>query len=283
MVRGMNSANYSIQTQPELIAFQLTNALFRFLQSYEELRLDRQFGIFFKVLSTSHANFRAWKKHNLDLHIPVGAKVVGFKADPKSRAGWKFVTPEGYPQQEKVFFGRCLLTSVIIGVLYNGWLLNPKSDKGKKWESIRHIHSKDMKKKISAGQLLSKELDTLITNLDISTDSKNNYVEDTVPDLSRYFGVQISVHSERANNRITCVYPPKFMHTMCQIHLYQSINKGHSVDHIDFILNRRTLMQKQGMVHNCCYIFSQGPQVGHLCRSQESCLCCGRQMLKLDS
>ena len=283
MVRGMNSANYSIQTQPELIAFQLTNALFRFLQSYEELRLDRQFGIYFKVLSTSHANFRAWKKHNLDLHIPVGAKVVGFKADPESRAGWKFVAPEGYPQQEKAFSGRCLLISVIIGVLYNGWLQNPISDCGRKWEIVRNIHSKDLEQKNSAGRLLQNEMNTLLAHSNLSAYSKKDYIEDTLPVLSKYFNVQITVHSERANNRITCVFPPKFMHNMCQIHLYQTMNYGDSVDHVDFILNRRTLIQKHGMVHNCCYVFSHGPQVGHLCRSQESCLCCRRQILKLDS
>lgn len=283
MIRGMNTANFSIQTNPHIIAFELTNRLFRFLQSWEHMRLDKKFCIYFKVLSTSHANYRVWKKKNLSLHVPVGAKVVGFKANPNSKSVWKFCSPEGYPSNEKAFHQRCLLVSVILGYIYNKWLESPTSIEGREWEIVKHIHHSDIQKRKAAGEILHGKVSKALQETKLSSNTSLDYIETSLPILSEYYHAQVIVHSERAGNRISCVYPPKFDDKLCQIHLYQSANWNAGFDHVDLILNRKTLLQTQGMVHNCCFLFSRGPQIGHLCKARESCLCCRRPIRKLNS
>ena len=112
MLNGINTANYSIREDKDVIIKEALSQFFIFLQSHKEMHLTDSFKIHVKVLGIEHVHHRMTKLNNLRLHlpsedspehpqnIPNGAARMQYCPDPNSIQKWKFSPPAGFSKHK---------------------------------------------------------------------------------------------------------------------------------------------------------------------------------------
>ena len=131
--RGINSGNFSLRSDTDLICYSICNSVLNFLQSYEEVRLDNSWQLYFRVLSVGHLRYRKYVKRNI-------LQNVGYSADPDNRRTlYIFRAPIGFePHHPFCFKNKCFIISFLIGIVHkqrfkNSLLLS-------NWAEICEIH-----------------------------------------------------------------------------------------------------------------------------------------------
>ena len=109
---GLNSGNYDLRTNPEIIANHVLNMLEAFIQSHLTLKLNDSFHIKFKVLSVEHYNDLIANNPNFVPHMAV-------RGNDSKRKYPSYI--KSFPafcdlHKQNCFINKCLLLSVIGGI-----------------------------------------------------------------------------------------------------------------------------------------------------------------------
>lgn len=154
---GLNTGNFNVRTNPEVVATHVLNMLYNYLTSNISLRVNNSFRFNIKVLSLRHANDRIGRG-SLNPHILHGTIQTG------RNKKYLFYLPEGFEGFERVFSQNCSLIAIILGhYLNNSMELSPNQRciKFKQFKEIKHkVFSRLAGEKIlhEATQICSKLL-----------------------------------------------------------------------------------------------------------------------------
>jgi len=215
---GLNTGNYNVRTDPEIVTDRILTMLYNFLQSNMTLRLNKSFRFNIKVLSLRHAQDRT-QRGGFHPHLLNGS----FNA---KRSSYLFFLPEGYQENEYVFSENCLLLSFILGHYLN--------TSRETFELLSQINSPKNSLKKIAGQKLLKEVLKICFETKISNPLGPHSLEELAPKLTQYFNCQVVVFNNLLHEKISFIYPPKFDDSKNTIFLFQEItNDGKS--HINLI------------------------------------------------
>ena len=107
---GINTGNYSIKSK--LVVDKILNQLYGYIFSYKTLKLDKSFGINFKILSYDHAE-ESLRKGKLRLHV--AGKTTKFIRKQK----FLYDPPNGFYKNEDAFLNKCLLVCIAMGQFLN--------------------------------------------------------------------------------------------------------------------------------------------------------------------
>lgn len=112
---GLNTGNFNVHTNPEVVATHVLNMLYNFLTSNMSLRLNNSFKFNIKVLSLRHANDRI-QRGSLKPHLLVGT------SDNARKRKYILNLPIGFEDHENIFEHNCALISIILGHYLNNYL-----------------------------------------------------------------------------------------------------------------------------------------------------------------
>ena len=136
----------------------ILNMLSQYLISNQTLKLNKTFKLYLKILSIDRMKFQNYNSNKrkikrtpnfyLNRKKTIGART---KATKKFNYYWALDVPNSYPKspQNDIFKDKCILTSVILGLLQNNYYKTNKADK--RYEKIQYINSTLMSHKNMAG------------------------------------------------------------------------------------------------------------------------------------
>ena len=150
---GINTANFSLQTDKMDIIHQCTERFFIFLDSHQEMTLNNAFHIDVKILGIQHVSERL-QKNKIDLHLPKAIPTGCLSNIPNSlaRRKWLFSPPVGFPGEPMIFTNKCLMVAAIFGVWHicsaiAEEIYGQNSAHCKMWHVIRGLDSFDSSEK----------------------------------------------------------------------------------------------------------------------------------------
>jgi len=285
MLNGINTANYSIRENKDVIIKEALKQFFMFLQSHKEMRLSDSFTIHVKVLGIEHVHHRMTKLNNLRLHLPSedspehpqnvpnGAAEKKFRPDPNSIQRWKFVSPRGFSEHKFAFSMKCLLFAAILGawrhrsIKFNSNGFDSLPDNCN-WHIMKEIHNeKEPNKMRKAGKLMMTEMTTVCKSTQLCINGPYTIIQ-SLPKLAHYYAVNYVVYSERVpNNGIAFQYPNPTDLTKPTVLLFQEFpdERNPLVDHVSLIINRFTFQTRKSFECFICHkkISTNRPQ--HVC------------------
>ena len=213
---GLNTGNYNVRTNPEIVTERVLGMLYNFLTSNMSLRLNQSFRFNIKVLSLRHARERV-QRGGFRPHLLNG---TNFTIKKKK---YYFYLPKGFEEYEEVFSKNCLLLSIIFGNYLNSSLeIGQKSFNQFKYFS--DINSKKLSKQKRIGICLLKEVERICLDNEITNLLGPHSLEEIAPKLTNYFGCQLIVFNNLLIEKIAYLYPPKFDETKKPIYLFQEIS-----------------------------------------------------------
>jgi hypothetical protein len=282
MERGISIGNYSIQQNPSLIATTMIEKLYSYLNSNQTVPLNKNFMLYFKVLSVAHALHRQKVKKNLTPVTDVGHK----NESGVSRCHWKLNVPIGFPSAPKVFAGQCFFVAMILGVFrcraLESGINNGEYDAPLYWE-MEHINHRNKSKAVRAGKVLLSELQDLLSKIDYKSDGLATSYEESAPKVCDLYGVQVTIFNEDLNYKIGYSYPPSIDLRRCQIFLLQSKSDIESmIGHVDVITNLKSFQRKFGWHCLGCNTVRHRNKY-HNCHGQQTCFACRHVLQVVDT
>lgn len=270
---GLNTGNYSIHTDPEIVTTRVLNMLYNFLTSHLSLRLNNSFGFNIKVLSLRHARDRIGKG-SLNPHVPSGTFRLNCTSKKKK---YFFYLPPGFEGYENVFKSNCVLISILLGHYLNKSLEFECSYKTTIYRLFTQIHSNEKQKQIKAGLEIIKEARKLCEQAGLSFEGPH-LLEEAGKKLMDVLKEQIVVFDNINHGKVSFMYPSTFDDAKSQIYLFQEINSlGQS--HISLISMFKAYQRANGQICLYCgkvFYSSQAVHKLHKCSKQDQCQCCNR-------
>lgn len=264
---GLNTGNFNINTDPEIVTTNVLNMLYNFLTSHLGLRLSDSFCFNIKVLSLRHARDRV-RKGNLNPHILNGSFQI-------NRKKYLFFLPDGFDGYERVFSQNCLLLSIILGHYLNKSFEFEVDHSCRFFKQLSQINSEQAILRVAAGQKLLQEATKVCSKLSIDLHGPH-CLEEIGPKLSKYYNEQLIVFDNFHFDKIAFKYPFVYDETRSQIYLYQELNDK-TEGHISLIDKIRLFQRMNGTICMYCERVSHSSKPFlHLCKKRETCKSCMR-------
>ena len=148
--------------------------LSQYLISNQTLQLNNTFKLYLKILSIDSVKFKNYNRNKtnkkrtpsfyLNRKKTIGART---KATKKFNYFWALDVPNSFPKapENDIFKDKCLLTSVILGLLQHSYYKSNKIDK--RFEKVQYINSTLVTHKNIAGKIILDEVFNIfsVTNL----------------------------------------------------------------------------------------------------------------------
>jgi len=265
---GLNTGNYNVHTDPEIVTDRILTMLYNFLQSHMSLRLNKSFRFNIKVLSVRHAQHRT-QRGGFNPHILNGSFNL-------NRKKYLLSIPEGFEGFEFVFSQNCLLLSLILGNYLNA--SQEKSVREYYLDVMKNLKSENTRLKIEAGQQLLNELFRICTENNIANIMGPHSLEEIAPKLSSYFNCQIIVFNNLLSQQISYIFPPKYDETKKAIFLLQEIS-AEGKSHISLINRIKSFWRFNFLLClHCEKVFRSKSHIFqiHKCQKRQICDACQR-------
>ena len=272
---GLNTGNYNVRADPELVTNRILTMLYNFLTSHMSLRLNQSFRFNIKVLSLRHANDRV-QRGGFNPHLLNGSFSINKKK-------YLFYLPEGFEGSENVFAQNCLLISIILGHYLNKSLeFNGQNFCRTVYKCFSNINSKDIREQKKAGLAILDEVSRVCFENKIIDQMGPHSLDELAPKLTNYFDCQLIVFNNLISEKISYIYPPSFDDSKRTIFLFQEINcEGKS--HVSLI-DRLKYFQRLNFIicFYCEKVFKSRSKIFYLhkCQKTKTCNSCNRFLVK---
>ena len=232
-----------------LIATDCLNILASVLRSYDHIKLDESFHIFFRVLSVPHMNQKR-KENRLRSPKKLAGIMDGSRLPVMSR---RFMTAKNtnlfQVPQNSLLTNCCLLVAVIIGFYYKKYLQYKYSGdffrEAQQYKMLSRLRSEDEQKSAKATKALADIIHKVCVNLNLSPEGPHD-VDETLPKLCRYYNIQVHIFTNVGNRR-RCSYPSQFRENLPQIYLFEETYADEQYSHISLIMKLKALFKKHGV------------------------------------
>lgn len=260
---GLNTGNFNVHTNPEVVATHVLNMLYNFLTSHMSLKLNNSFRFNIKVLSLRHANDRI-QRGSLRPHL------LGGYSTTAKKGKYLLCLPKGFEDFENVFAQNCGLIAIILG-----HFLNESIEFGcTKFNEFKLLCNPDKSKE--AGQSFLSEVTKICEILSLDFRGPHS-LEEIAPKLFGYFQDQLIV-IDSGLNKVVFRYPPIYNESLRHIFLLQELDEFRS--HISLIEKVKLFQRLNGIICLFCDKQFHGKSLAHLCKSRETCPACLRFVLK---
>ena len=286
---GLNTGNYTIHSTTRGVsdkeyagatANDALNMLSNLLRSYDRIKLDESFHLFFRVLSVPHMNAKRDSQRLRDPRSVVGASRL-LEMTPNQRrllnTSSKCIirfAADGTSLEES-----CLLLAFAFGLLHKrhlSFLYNKKQyrDESQLYQRIQQISHKG-KKGERALALAEAEVHAMCQLVNICHKGPHEMCQ-VLPKLCNYFSVQCHVYSN-VGNALIYSHPPKFDDLLPQINFYHEKYSNEKTAHISYLKNKCRFFHKAG---TSCLRCGKNVKQGrvHMCKkgARRSCFACVR-------
>jgi hypothetical protein len=221
---------FDLQEEPSKIIQRLLEILQQFLISDKniDLEINNTLKVYINVLSIPHMRYKAQNPRKKQVNKRKKNHYGAYKKS-KSNSYWMLDVPNGYKNNPIIFQNKCLLTSVILGVLQNSYYKSQRQDK--RFLYVQNINSALESKKIHAGNILKKELQKVLIDLSLRGQKQELCLEEIAPKLSEYFNCQIFIFDGVNNSsKLKYMFPPIYNHELQPIYLFEPFeNKKHLI------------------------------------------------------
>jgi len=182
---------------------------------------------------------------------------------------WMLDVPNGFHNYPTIFKNKCLITSVILGVLQNAFYKSNRKDK--RYIYVQSLNSVLLTKQIHAGNILKKELFKVLEDLSL-TDHKLFNVEEIAPKLSEYFKCQIFIFDGVNNSsKLKYIFPSTFNHELQPIYLFEPFDNN---KHLVFIKSLPSYFKANVKVCFTCQKTFKTYNYKHRCSFTLCCFAC---------
>jgi hypothetical protein len=221
---------FDLQEEPYKIIQRLLEILQQFLISDKnvDLEINNTLKVYINVLSIHHMRFKAQNPRKKQVNKRKKNHYGTYKKS-KSNSYWMLDVPNGYKNNPSIFKNKCLITSVILGVLQNSYYKSQRQDK--RFLYVQNINSALESKQIHAGNILKKELQKVLNDLSLTDQKQELCLEVIGPKLSEYFSCQIFIFDGINNSsKLKYLFPPIYNHELQPIYLFEPFqNKNHLI------------------------------------------------------
>ena len=272
MDSAMNSSAFEISTTSNDIILSHVLGMFnRFIRSNASLRLEKDFSVYFRVLSKAHVNdpsnrrgaivrekFCKNKKHKFGCASETGSC---------KRAGC-FEIPIGYAQKPNAFKDKCLLAHIILGYYCYCEIHKLPTENNITFKELMKINNKNKNVQNRAGNLLESIIFEFTTKFNLSPNGPYCF-NDLVPLLANHYNCQIHLINGIEQRDVNILsYPEIFDSSLHQIYLLETLS-----NHVILISNLKTFFnQNKKICFECKKCFSRNHF--HNCQSKEMCHNC---------
>ena len=272
MESAMNSSAFEISTTSNHIILSHVLGMFnRFIRSNASLRLEKDFSVYFRVLSRAHVNdpsnrrgaiirekFCKNKKHKFGCASDSG---------PCKRSGC-FEIPIGYPQKPDAFKDKCLLLHIILGHYCYSQMYKLPTENNITFKELIKINSKNKNVQNRAGNLLESVMFELIAKFNFSLNGPYSF-NDLVPVLADHYNCQIHLINGLEQREVNILsYPEIFDPSLHQIYLLSTLS-----NHVILVSNLKTFFNlNKKICFECKKCFSKN--YFHTCHSKAMCHNC---------
>ena len=288
---GINTGNYSIHSMndsisdeqyAEKLAEDSLDILASVLRSYDHLKLQEGFHVFFRILSVPHMYQKFAQKSFREPRNLVGIK--SGKSLPLIARRFVAKTSKNLFQVPDLsaFSNMCLIVSMIMGFYYrkyrkfeySGDYVNDARD----YKVLKMLRSERIRDSDGAVRLLQEKIAHVCDSLHISKKGPH-VIETTLPKLCNFFNVQAHVFTNVGSQR-RFSYPSEFCEDLPQIYLYEDKRESETCGHISLILKLYSLFKKCGIRCFRCPKQVKGYKK-HKCRgARKCCFVCTRYLVK---
>ena len=249
----------------------------QYLNSNEALKLNDTFKLYLTVLSVDHERFKATsktkrtRKRNPQFYKNKKQHVGCNESPNLFKRSWALDIPSSYINFHNIFLNKCLLLCFIIALLQHSYFENNKANKT--FLYVQFIASKNARKQIYAGNILSKKLDELISACQLNPQGPYELLS-TIKILSVRYNCQFFIFSGVARaKKLEVMYPPTFDDSLKPIYLYRLHDRP---DHLILIKNITSFYRAH---YRHCFICKKSfssINYRHMCSQRETCFSCRR-------
>ena len=258
------------------------NMLSQYLISNETLKLNKTFKLYLKILSIDRMKFQNYNSNKrkikrtpnfyLNRKKRIGART---KATKNFNYYWALDVPNSYPKspENDIFKDKCILTSVILGLLQSSYYKSNKLDK--RYEKVQYINSTLTSHKNIAGKIILDELQTIFSLTNLPTIGPYDLYS-TAKVLSETFQCQIIVFDSINNSKkISFMFPSIYDDTLIPICLFEPLE---CPSHFVFIRHINSYFKSNLKVCFACLKTFKGSSMPlkHLCPKKATCFSCRR-------
>lgn len=272
MDSAMNSGAFEISSTTNAIILSHVLGMFnRFIRSNASLRLEKDFSVYFRVLSAAHVNDplnrrgaiireKFNKKQNYKFGCTVESSVI-------KRKGCLEV-PIGYSQNPNAFKDECLLTHIVLGYYCFAEKYKLPTENNITFKQLIKINSKNKNAQNKAGNLLQSLIVQLKSKFNLSLFGPYTF-DDLAPVLSHHYNCQIHLINGIEQTQVTLLSQPEiFDDSKHQIFLLSTLS-----NHVILISNLKTFFSHNRKVcFECKKSFSKNHF--HVCKSRIMCHNC---------
>ena len=269
MDSAMNSGAFEISTTSNDVILSHVLGMFnRFIRSNASLRLEKDFSVYFRVLSAAHVNDPSNRRGAIVREKFKNHKFgCAFEHLQTKRKGCLEV-PLGYAQNPMAFKNQCLLVHIILGYYCFAEQHKLKTENDITFKQLMKIKSKNKNIQNRAGNLLQSLLAQVIQKFNLSTTGPYSFNE-LAPLLSEHYNCQIHLINGIEQTQVNVISEPElFNNSKYQIYLLASLG-----NHVILISNLKTFFnQNRKVCFECKKSFSRNHY--HVCKSKPMCHFC---------
>ena len=281
MINGLRTDGFDLHEKTaagEMIDRMLI-MLENFLISNQALKLNETFKVYLKILSIDHLNYKrktALKTISPKKRTPAFYKKQHFggkkiKNLREYNYYWAIDIPRGFPKEPLLFEDKCLLISIILGLLQNNYFKSEKKDK--RFLKAQLINSSCVFKKNLAGKIIADELSKLIENTKLPI-SGPYQLNATSKLISKLYNCQIFVFDGISDSKkLSFMFPSTYNDSLQPIYLYCPLENP---NHLVFIRHLNSYFRGNKRVCFGCKKTFQFGSRSHLCASKKTCFACRR-------
>ena len=275
IMSGLNTGNYSLSTDPEVISTHALHLLYNYLESFKKLRLNRSFKINFLVLSLPHAKERVKKGFQLDkeggrANVPVPQKIERTL----------FHIPTGFPGCEEAFHLKCMLVAIVVAYSKSKYEQGSDIQMWRKMCGLQlnHADKNSRQRKKRAGQIILKQVEELCQQTGVSLDGPHSLLHDAIK-ICNFLRAQLFIFSKDSGllKRVPEKFDPKLRPL-----LLLRVKNGPDADavpyHLHVIKNFKSYCKQRKVAFICIACGKVNKKKGHthMCRQREMCYSCRR-------
>ena len=272
MDSAMNSGAFEISTTSNAVILSHVLGMFnRFIRSNASLRLEKDFSVYFRVLSAAHVNDASNrrgaiirekfnKKQNYKFGCSEESSVI-------KRKGCLEV-PIGYTQNPQAFKDECLLTHIVLGYYCFAEKFKIVTENNITFKQLTKINSKNKNVQNKAGNLLQSLILQIKTKFNLSLHGPYTF-NDLAPILSKHYNCQIHLINGIEQTQVGLLSEPEtFDDSKHQIYLLSTLS-----NHVILISNLKTFFSHNRKVClECKKSFSKNHF--HVCKARTMCHNC---------
>ena len=250
MESAMNSGAFELATTSNDIILSHVLGMFnRFICSNASLRLEKDFSVYFRVLSAPHVNDSSNRRGEIIRQKFCDKQKHKFgcasEEGPSKRTGC-FEIPLGYPQNPTAFKDKCLLVHIILGYYCFAEQHHLPTENNINFKELIKINSKNKNVQNKAGNLLQSIVLDITTKFNLRLTGPYSFNELT-PIFTQYYNCQIQLINGLEQRKVNLLsYPEQFDDSKHQIYLLSTLS-----NHVILITNLKSFFRKHRQV--CFY------------------------------